>query len=123
MIEFRKIQREPRGFILPFAVGLVAYFVFFAGFFNGDQIFIGAGVTLLLVNGLVSYLFAQQNLSDGVAASLAFAAPALFFALLGLGDAIFNGDYAPLLFWLLAGVSVSAIGFSGVFLASRLQKR
>ena len=101
-----------------FALGAASFFCFFAAMFNGltDLMYLAAGLGLA-VNLAVSLLVGRNNLKGGAVSALAFAGPAMAFALFSLGDFFAYGKSAPVLFWSSAALATAASGLLGVGVA------
>ena len=108
--------------IIQIILGIFAFFLFFAGIFNGHtQYVILVGAVSLLATLVISYYAGRQSKSTGIKAALGFASPALLFAILSVGDALSAGKFEPLMFWSAAGVSAFVAGLLGVVFARRSQ--
>nr|MBI3613754.1 hypothetical protein [Nitrospirota bacterium] len=101
-----------------FALGAASFFCFFSAMFNGltDLMYLAAGIGLT-VNLAVSLLVGRKNLKGGAIAAVAFAGPALAFALFSLGDFFAYGKAAPFLFWSSAAFVTAASGLMGMGVA------
>lgn len=109
---------------LQFTAGLLAFFLFFAGLFNGlDQLAHAAAAGGLLYNVVASALVARRGLQRGVIAAAAFAGPAGAFAAFSLGDLLMAGNVKPFLFWAPVALVAAAAGLLGVGLTHLVSGR
>jgi hypothetical protein len=100
--------------------GAIAFFVFFAGMFNGrTMLMVSAAAIGLAVNLLVSRRLARRSRATGAVAATAFGAAAVLFAVFSLGDLLAQGDAQPFLFWSSAAAAAIGAGLLGVFLAPK----
>ncbi|MCG8427905.1 MAG: hypothetical protein MI754_11165 [Chromatiales bacterium] len=104
--------------IIQIVLGVFAFFLFFAGMTNGhtDYVVLVAAVSLI-VTCVFSYIAGKRSSLLGIKSTLAFATPALLFAVLSLADLLSDGNARPLLFWSVVALIAVSAGLVGVGIA------
>jgi hypothetical protein len=110
--------------ILQIAAGTIAFFVFFAGLFNGlEDTAYAAAAAGLTFNFCVSGWVARRDRQRGLLAALLFAAPAGAFALFAIGDLLASGKAEPFLFWSAVALAGAGAGLLGALASIAISRR